>query len=120
MSADPDAPTDPDRRSGGHIIRNMIYRHDNSHNLEIMTGWTEQGTREYNQNTVPPAKTDLPKRHPCYVLNSDLLRCSEGCPQEMKLAGRIAMCNSERHAAMRCFVKSKNWREEPSSRWSLW
>ncbi|ESS66515.1 hypothetical protein TcG_01471 [Trypanosoma cruzi] len=117
MSADPDAPADPNRRSGGHIVRNMIYRHDSARNLEIVTGWQDQGTREYNQKIVPPAKMELHSKHPCHDLNTQLLRCSLDCPAEMKLAGRIATCNTERKALMVCLTKQKHWKPEPPSAW---
>lgn len=117
MSADPEVPVDPNRRSGGHVIRNMIYQHDSSHNIEIVTGWKDQGTREYNQQIAPPAKLDLSPKHPCYPLNEQLVRCSLECPMEMKLAGRIASCNSERKNLMVCLTKNKSWKEEPVSAW---
>ncbi|AIO00742.1 hypothetical protein LPMP_311510 [Leishmania panamensis] len=110
MSADPEAPANPSRFSGGHIVRNMIYAHDENHNLEILSGWSEQGTREYDQETVRPANTNMDKSHPCFSLNQDLLRCSYRCPTEMKLGGRTATCNTERQVLMRCLVKNKQWR----------
>ncbi|KAG5497620.1 hypothetical protein JKF63_03885 [Porcisia hertigi] len=112
MSADPEAPADPSRVSGGHIVRNMIYAHDESHNLEIVSGWSEQGTREYDQETVRPAMVDMDKGHPCFALNQDLLSCSYRCPPEMKLGGRTAVCNSERQKLMRCLVKHRQWKPE--------
>ncbi|RNF10771.1 hypothetical protein TraAM80_01332 [Trypanosoma rangeli] len=115
MSADPEAPADSNRRSGGHVIRNMIYRHDSARNLEIVTGWQDQGTREYNQRIVPPAKLELHPKHPCHALNSQLLHCSLDCPAEMKLAGRIATCNTERKNLMVCFAKNKAWKPAPLS-----
>lgn len=115
MSADPEAPADPSRVSGGHIVRNMIYSHDQNHNLEIMSGWSEQGTREYNQETVRPANEGMHKSHPCFNLNFDLLRCSESCPPEMKLAGRTATCNTERKLLMQCMVKNKKWRPDTTT-----
>lgn len=111
MSADPEAPADPQRMSGGHIIRNMIYSHDDGNNLEIVTGWTDQGGREYDQEVVRPGKRNLSKAHPCYELNADVLRCSFACPSEMKLGGRTAVCNAERKLLMQCFVRHKKWRE---------
>lgn len=123
MSSDPDAPADPSRLSGGHVIRNMIYSHDASGDLEIVTGWQEQGVREYNQEIVRPARQDLSRRHPCYTLNAELLKCSLSCPPEMKLGGRTATCNTERQALMKCFVKNKAWTESQatSSRgWLRW
>ncbi|KAL7701355.1 hypothetical protein N2W54_003338 [Lotmaria passim] len=119
MSADPEAPTDPSRVSGGHIVRNMIYSHDQNHNLEIVSGWSEQGTREYNQEIVRPANENMNKHHPCFALNRDLLRCSESCPPEMKLAGRTAQCYSQRTLLMKCLVKNKKWTPEmvPKKSW---
>lgn len=111
MSADPDAPADPKRQSGGHVVRNMIYAHDGNHNLEIVTGWADQGLREYDQDVVRPAKRDLPASHPCYQSNADLLRCSLACPPEMKLGGRTATCNAERHVLMRCVSSNRRWEE---------
>ncbi|KAK7196939.1 hypothetical protein NESM_000636600 [Novymonas esmeraldas] len=112
MSADPAAPADPSRVSGGHIVRNMIYAHDEGRNLEIVSGWSEQGTREYNQETVRPANANMDKNHPCFTLNYELLRCSHSCPPEMKLGGRTATCNTERQVLMQCLVKNKKWRPE--------
>lgn len=115
MSADPDAPANPNRLSGGHIVRNMIYSHDSNNGLEIVTGWADQAVREFDQEIVRPAKHDLPSSHPCAALNQDLIKCSLSCPPEMKLGGRTATCNMERHALMKCFVKNKHWMEPPAS-----
>nr|CCC47744.1 conserved hypothetical protein [Trypanosoma vivax Y486] len=111
MSAAPDAPVYPNRRSGGHVIRNMIYQHDHGHNLEIVTGWKDQGTRQYDQQTVPPASHQLSQKHPCYAINRRLLECSLSCPEEMKLAGRTASCNTERKNLMVCLTRNKGWNE---------
>lgn len=100
-------------------MRNMIYSHKNSGSLEIVTGWSDQGLREFDQEVVRPAQRDLPKNHPCAVLNADLLRCSLGCPPEMKLGGRTATCNTERQALMRCLVKNKRW-VEPQGPGTAW
>lgn len=112
MSADPTAPADPSRVSGGHIVRNMIYAHDENHNLEIVSGWAEQGTREYDQETVRPANPSMHSSHPCASLNTELLRCSYACPNEMRLGGRTAVCNTERQALMQCLVKNRKWKPE--------
>lgn len=121
MSADPDAPADPSRRSGGHVVKNMIYKHNGS-NLEIITGWQDQGTRELNQEIVPPAKMDIHPQHPCWKLNAALLACSFSCPEEMRLAGRVASCNDERHALMQCFTKERKWAPtiEPKPWYKFW
>lgn len=108
MSADPEVPTDSTRVSGGHVVKNMIYRHEGS-DLEIMTGWKDQGTREYNQEIVPPAKLDMDKQHPCFKLNKDVVECSLRCPNEMRLAGRVASCNDERRLLMQCLTRHKQW-----------
>lgn len=120
MSADPEAPADPRRISGGHIVRNMIYSHDQSNNLEIVSGWSDQGVREYNQETVRPADLGMSKRHPCIELNQELIQCSDSCPREMLLAGRTAVCNTQRQALMRCLVKNKQWREEAAEGKASW
>ncbi|EPY34170.1 hypothetical protein STCU_00085 [Strigomonas culicis] len=112
MSADPDAPANPGRISGGHIIHNMIYSHDDANNLEIVSGWKEQGVREYNQEVVRPAKLNMHKKHPCYNMNTELVKCSLLCPPEMRLGGRTATCNVERQALMKCLVKNKKWSEK--------
>lgn len=119
MSADPEAPADPSRLSGGHIVRNMIYSHDNNNNLEIVSGWTDQGVREYDQEVVRPARRDMNKAHPCFPLNQQLLRCSLACPPEMKLGGRTATCNAERQQLMKCLVRNKRWTENEAeaTRW---
>ncbi|CBZ29215.1 conserved hypothetical protein [Leishmania mexicana MHOM/GT/2001/U1103] len=120
MSADPEAPADPSRVSGGHIVRNMIYAHDENHNLAILSGWSEQGTREYDQETVRPASANMNTGHPCFSLNQELLRCSYSCPTEMKLGGRTATCNTERQVLMRCLVKNKQWKPDETKRRPLY
>eukprot|EP00331_Platyophrya_macrostoma_P025418 CAMPEP_0176461664 /NCGR_PEP_ID=MMETSP0127-20121128/34800_1 /TAXON_ID=938130 /ORGANISM="Platyophrya macrostoma, Strain WH" /LENGTH=97 /DNA_ID=CAMNT_0017853421 /DNA_START=483 /DNA_END=773 /DNA_ORIENTATION=+ len=87
----------------------MIYKHNGNNQVEIVTGWTDQGAREFNQEIVPPARFDLDGRHPCAGLNRTLLECSVRCPSEMRLAGRCASCNDERHELMKCLTKQKRW-----------
>jgi hypothetical protein len=115
MSADPDEPVVPNRLTGGHVIKNMIYKHKPGNEMEVMTGWNDAGgNREYNQEIVSPARVEgLHKRHPCVSFNEALIQCSVSCPKEMKLGGRTAMCNEERKVLMQCFTKHKKW-EEPS------
>lgn len=113
MSADPSEPAVPGRISGGHVIKNMIYKHKANNEMEIITGWNDSlGCREYNQEIVPPARLEgLHQRHPCAEMNQQVVTCSLRCPQEMKLAGRTAICNEERKALMQCLVRHKKWTE---------
>nr|CCC90288.1 conserved hypothetical protein [Trypanosoma congolense IL3000] len=121
MSADPEVPVDPNRRSGGHVVRNMIYQHSSNHEIEIVTGWKDQGIREYNQKLVPPGQLKVSPRHPCYDLNGILVQCSLKCPEEMRLAGRVAICNPERKDLMKCLARNKAWKEGPPLPWyKLW
>jgi hypothetical protein len=123
MSADPEEPVVPGRLTGGHVIKNMIYKHKGNNEMEIITGWSDQGCREYNQEIVPPARVEgLHKEHPCVALNAQLVECSVKCPSEMRLAGRTATCNEERKVLMQCLVRHKTWvaPAEPARPWYRW
>ncbi|CAD2213827.1 hypothetical protein AGDE_00090 [Angomonas deanei] len=117
MSADPEAPAHPGRLSGGHIVRNMIYSHDENGGLEVVTGWKDEGVREHNQDVVRPGRMDLHAGHPCYAMNRSLVECSLKCPPEMKLAGRTAVCNAQRQDLMKCLVKHKKWTPPATKPW---
>ena len=107
MSSDPEAPVDPTRYTGGHVARNMIYTHNHNNDLQVMTGWNAQSNREYNQHIVPPADERMDKRHPCFELNTELVKCSLACPHKARLAARIAECNEGRKAMMMCVTRNK-------------
>ena len=107
MSSDPEAPVDPTRYTGGHVVRNMIYTHNHNNDLQVMTGWNAQSNREYNQHIAPPADERMDKRHPCFDDNSKLVKCSLACPEKARLAARIAECNEDRKQLMTCLTKNK-------------
>ena len=119
MSADPDEPVIANRLTGGHVIKNMIYKHKPGNEMEVMTGWNDGGgCREYNQEIVSPARLEgLHKKHPCFALNEKLIKCSLQCPNEMKLGGRTAMCNEPRKELMQCFTRNKKWEEPAEQPW---
>ncbi len=107
MSSDPDAPSDPALTSGGYVIKNMIYDGSTKGQLEVISHWRAyEGVRHVEQFYVPPYKARMPRHHPCYDVNRALgVCCEEKCDPEMMLAGRTAMCNTERHALMKCLTK---------------
>jgi hypothetical protein len=112
MSADPTTPTDNTVRSGGYVVKNMIYTSEAngaaSGDLEVFAGgWG--GNREPNQTIVPPARVAMAARHPCAGDNEALLRCSLGCEPVMRLAGRAAQCHAERKLLQRCLVVNSKW-----------
>lgn len=109
MSSDPDAPSDPSLRSGGYVIKNMIYDGSTKGQLEVISHWRAyEGTRHVEQFYVPPYKQNMPRQHPCYSTNRLLGTCCEDkCDPEMMLAGRTAMCNEERKALMQCLTKAR-------------
>ena len=121
MSADPDLPVDPNRYSGGHVIRNMWYNKTSS-GMEVMNLWREVGSHEWNQWVVPPASENMSRKHPCFKLNDALLQCSDRQPDMMMLAGRCAVCNEDRKALMVCLTKNKAWKEPAATRpwYQLW
>lgn len=107
MSADPDAPADPTLRSGGYVIKNMIYDGSTRGQLEVISHWRAyEGIRNVEQFYVPPYQTKMPRDHPCWQVNRALgVCCEEKCDPEMMLAGRSAMCSEDRKKLMQCLVK---------------
>jgi hypothetical protein len=114
MSSDPSIPGDATVRSGGFVVRNMVYENKSGGaNLEILSHWrAAEGTREFDQLTVPPYRKSIPKHHPCRELNMELERCFVKLDPQMRLAGRCAACNVERQKLMQCFTKNKEFDEE--------
>ena len=108
MSADPSTPIDPSARTGGFVLRNLIYDGTSKGELEVMTHWrATEGTRVVDQYNVPPFKTMMHRQHPCFELNRRLAECADRCDPEMLLAGRCAICYKERQLLQRCLTKLK-------------
>ena len=108
MSSDPDAPTDPNIRSGGFVIRNMIFDSSSHGQVEVMSHWRSyEGTRHVDQYNIPPYVERMSHNHPCFGVNTRLRECADRADPEMLLAGRCAQCNTERQALMKCLVKSR-------------
>ena len=106
MAADPNTPYDPDARTGGFVIKNMIYDGSTKGQLEVIGHWRSyEGTRLVDQYNIPPYKPLMTKAHPCYDVNRALGECSDRLDPEMLLAGRVSACNMERQALMRCLTK---------------
>ena len=123
-AADPRPPANATLQSDGNVFRQPIYTTHNgmSNTLEMVQPTYGGASYQADQVTIPPFRADLHRKHPCALPNEALARCSARQPAEMLLAARSALCNDERQALLKCFVKSKGWQAPPQTDawWKFW
>jgi hypothetical protein len=105
--------------TGGIVFKNFFYEGVGD-NLRLFDYQQKSGTKDANQKTVPPFNPNMHAKHPCIDANVAVGKCNESCERTMMQAGRVAMCNKERHALMKCLASNKKWVEpEPQPWWKL-